>query len=261
MEKLTIREAAEKWVYEFMVPIDTEIVAKMDPDEITLPSVGDSVYLYDSVEGESEGEITEITKDNEGNIYYTIDLGMYKTVTRTRGDFELDYDSILPMWGTMWSFKDACDGSWLESDEGRQAMSDCGFRIYEADNGNLYFGIDGCGYDFYSEHWIPLYKARGLKWHDNVKEHTYQMQEKGYKIRNKHWYDGDKPVEPILYGEGELPEYRRLELYSKLVKYTIDEVKDLIPGPDYKEVAVATLKNIGFENDEIEELINTGYLD
>ena len=26
--------------------------------------------------------------------------------------------------------------------------------------------MDGCGYDFYLEHWVPLYKARGLKWHD-----------------------------------------------------------------------------------------------
>lgn len=24
----------------------------------------------------------------------------------------------------------------------------------------------GAGYSFYTEHWIPLYKARGLKWHD-----------------------------------------------------------------------------------------------
>ena len=28
-----------------------------------------------------------------------------------------------------------------------------------------FFGIDGAGYSFYEEHWIPLYKARGLQWH------------------------------------------------------------------------------------------------
>ena len=28
------------------------------------------------------------------------------------------------------------------------------------------FGIDGAGYDFYEDHWIPLYKERGIQWHD-----------------------------------------------------------------------------------------------
>lgn len=45
-------------------------------------------------------------------------------------------------------------------------MADCGFRIYESDDfGGYIFGIDGAGYDFYDAHWIPLYKARGLRWH------------------------------------------------------------------------------------------------
>ena len=251
MRGQTIREATERWVHEFMAPIDTETVDKLNPDEITLPCVGDYVYLYNSVEGESEGEITEITRDNKGTRYYTIDLGMYKTVTRTRGDFELEFDSILPMWSTMWSFKDICDKSWLESEEGRQAMSECGFRIYEDDSGNLYFGIDGAGYDFYSEHWIPLYKARGLQWHDDIKEHTYQMERKGYEIRNKYWCDGDEPIEPILYGEGELQDERRIELYSEMLKYIIDAAHD----PE------AALNEIGFTEEEITRLKNTGYLE
>ena len=260
MREQTIKEATERWVYEYMVPIDTDIVAHMDPYEITIPCVGDSVYTYNNVDGENEGEIIEIAQDKQGTKYYTIDFGLDKTAVLKRDDFELDHDNILPMWGTMWSFKDICDTGWLETEEGLQAMSECGFRIYATDN-DCYFGIDGCGYDFYEDHWIPLYKARGLRWHDDVAEHEYQMKNKGYVIRNKHWYDGDKPVEPILYGEGELPEYRRLELYHKLIKRLVDEVKDLMQGPDYREVAVGKLKDIGFEYDEIEQLINTGYLD
>lgn len=263
MRKQTIKEATERWVHEYMAPIDTKIVANMDPNEITLPCVGDSVYLYKSVEGQSEGEIIKITRDVEGTRYYTIDLGLSKKITFEEYgcDFQVNRDSFLPMWSTMWSFKDICDTDWLETKEGLQAMSECGFRIYETDNGDYYFGIDGCGYDFYESHWIPLYKARKLQWHDDVAEHEYQMKNKGYVIRNKHWCDGNEHVEPILYGEGELPEERRLELYSKLIKRLVDEIKDLIQGPDYKEVAVATLKNIGFKYDEIEQLINTGYLD
>lgn len=260
MKGLTIKEAAEKWVHEYMAPIDTEIVDTINPYEITRPCVGDSVYTYNSIDGENEGDIVEILQDKRGKTWYKIDFGLDKTAMLTRNEFEVDYDSILPMWGTMWSFKDICDIDWLRSDEGLQAMSECGFRIYETDN-DYCFGIDGCGYDFYESHWIPLYKARGLQWHDDVVEHEYQMKNKGYVIKNKYWYDGDKPVEPILYGEGELPEYRRLELYHQLIKRLVDETKDLIQSPDYKEVAVGKLKDIGFEYDEIEQLINTGYLD
>ena len=50
--------------------------------------------------------------------------------------------------------------------DGIQVMSECGFRIYESDEWGYFFGIDGAGYDFYSEHWIPLYRKRGLQWHD-----------------------------------------------------------------------------------------------
>ena len=72
------------------------------------------------------------------------------------------------MWGTMWSFDDNCDASWLENN--LQAMANCGFRIYESEDYGYIFGIDGAGYSFYDAHWIPLYKARGLKWHDNEEE-------------------------------------------------------------------------------------------
>lgn len=72
----------------------------------------------------------------------------------------------LPMWGTMWSFGDSCDDWWLENGDGIKVMSECGFRIYEHVEWGYFFGIDGAGYDFYSEHWIPLYKKRGLEWHD-----------------------------------------------------------------------------------------------
>ena len=79
------------------------------------------------------------------------------------------YDS-LPMWGTMWSFGDSIDEWWLENKNGLKLMSECGFRIYYSEKYGYFFGIDGAGYDFYEAHWIPLYKARGLKWHENDDE-------------------------------------------------------------------------------------------
>ena len=81
---------------------------------------------------------------------------------------EIELNSFLPMWGTLWNFADGCNNNWLEKQDGIQKMSECGFRIYEHEEWGYFFGIDGAGYDFYENHWIPLYKIRGLKWHDEV---------------------------------------------------------------------------------------------
>jgi len=78
---------------------------------------------------------------------------------------DVERDSFLPMWSTMWSFDDIFDNSWIEDAKNLLAMAKCGFRVYEQEDYGYIFGIDGGGYDFYYTHWIPLYKARGLKWH------------------------------------------------------------------------------------------------
>lgn len=69
----------------------------------------------------------------------------------------------------MWAFRDLTDEDWLEHG-GLQSMADCGFRIYEQEDYEYIFGIGGAGYGFFDEHWIPLYKARGLRWHDDPEE-------------------------------------------------------------------------------------------
>ena len=81
---------------------------------------------------------------------------------------ESEYYEPLPMWGTMWQFDDSCDGFWLEEKGGIKILAECGFRVFESDEFGYFFGIDGAGYDFYEEHWIPLYKARGLRWHETA---------------------------------------------------------------------------------------------
>jgi len=74
-------------------------------------------------------------------------------------------DSFLPMWGTMWSFCDMSDRWWIKDEKNLQAMADCGFRIYQHEDYDYIFGIDGMGYSYHDKHFIPLYKARGLRWH------------------------------------------------------------------------------------------------
>lgn len=164
MKYETINDAAHAWVAEFNA-IPMAIIDKLleqnseELHEITPPSVGDRVFVFDSPADEDTGEIIE---RNES--IYTIKLDDGTTCDLEAGDFEVQHDEFLPMWGTMWAFGDSIDNWWLE-DGGLQIMADCGFRIYEQEDYDYIFGIDGAGYSFYDEHWIPLYKARGLKWH------------------------------------------------------------------------------------------------
>ena len=80
------------------------------------------------------------------------------------GEDEYGYVGV-PMWGTFWMVDDWCDERWI--DENRELVADLGFTICENyENGWILLGIDGAGYDFYEAHWIPLYEARGLKWHE-----------------------------------------------------------------------------------------------
>ena len=171
----TIREAAQAWVKGFdRVP--RGILEKLfqagseDLREITPPSVNDRVYVYWILGRKrdcNDGEIIGLKEDKENNsILYTIRMDNGEKVTIKGEDFEVIRDSAFPMWGALWAFSEQIDNDWVESLGGLQAMADCGFRIYEQEDYQYIFGIDGAGYDFYQDHWLPLYKARGLKWHE-----------------------------------------------------------------------------------------------
>ncbi|TWL68788.1 hypothetical protein CHCC14598_0045 [Bacillus licheniformis] len=63
----------------------------------------------------------------------------------------------------MWTFKDKTDELWAR--ENLDKMEKFGLWVYESKELGLFFGIDVGGYDFYDSHWVPFYKARGLKYH------------------------------------------------------------------------------------------------
>lgn len=169
---MTVREAAEEWV-RGMDAIQQGMIAKLmgvEPDEwreVTVPAPGDRVYVYDET---ASGNVTAVRlpsdDDESDETLYEIELDSGESVFAKFEDFEVEYDDGLPMWGTMWSFNDSADNWWLEEGDGIRLMSECGFRVYVHEEFGYFFGIDGAGYDFYEAHWIPLYKARGLQWHD-----------------------------------------------------------------------------------------------
>ena len=165
---MTISDAAHRWVSE-MSRFPNGMLEKLwrsEPEswlEITPPALYDSVYLF-NLHGDSSSHSGEIVDRDGDDFVIKTDDGF--SVTVSQNDFELQDYGWLPMWGWLWQFDDICDSEWAESEAGLQALADCGFRVYKSDEFGIFFGIDGAGYDFYERHWIPLYKARGLRWHD-----------------------------------------------------------------------------------------------
>ena len=118
---------------------------------------------YDTIRKATEAWVNEFNTIPQGMIKQLMIDHPDEWEEVTVFDEDDEPDSVLPMWGWMWSFGDSCDEEWLEDNIG--TMSKLGFRIYCHDEFGYWFGIDGAGYSFMDEHFIPLYKARGLHWH------------------------------------------------------------------------------------------------
>lgn len=163
--KMTKKEAVQKWVNEFnAIPqnfIQKALGEELYDIELTPLTVGDVVYCEQECCG---CEIQEIKENEEGNKVAI--LSPYSEEIEVDIDelHKEDFGDILPMWGTMWTFGSPFDEIWAK--ENLDKMAECGFRIYEDEDLGIFFGIDGAGYDFYESHWMPLYDAVGLKWHN-----------------------------------------------------------------------------------------------
>lgn len=200
----TVIDAAAEWVSEFDAIQSSMIEAliEIEPDswsELTTPSYGDRVCVLD---GEHDGEYGTIVEDNydgESDLHcIEFDNKELGDAILSEDEFEVERDGFLPMWGWLWSFSDSTDNYWLEELDGIRLMSQCGLRIYEHDEWGYFFGIDGCGYSFMQEHWEPLYRARGLQWHDEEAEYERQMIKNRYKKvelgKDQFWIDEDDNV-------------------------------------------------------------------
>ena len=172
----TKKDAAYAWVQEFNV-IPQSVIEKLNKvdleengegiTEITPPSCGDRVYIFS---GDHYGENGEVQSYNEDDNTYKICLdGTGEEVDAREMILKSSVTTSFRCGERCGRFSDSCDNWWLENH--LQEMADCGFRIYEQEDFGYVFGIDGCGYDFYESHWIPLYEKRGFHWDDEtVKE-------------------------------------------------------------------------------------------
>lgn len=167
---MNIKEAAELWVNRDMTRIPLSVIEKLlevsnycDIVELTPVTKNSRVW---SNEYQESGGVVKITENDDGDLIATVDFDSGEQHNTPVDDLSVNYDDYLPMWGAMWAFDDPCDCDWLSDEDNQRKMAECGFRIYKSEDYGYIFGIDGAGYSFYDEHWIPLYKVRGLKWHD-----------------------------------------------------------------------------------------------
>lgn len=198
----TIRDAAHEWVRE-MNAVPTDMVRDCVREhewkitELTPITKGDNVCFWDGVTVRGQG------LDGYGEVVEVLDEQYKVRDSETDWILLVDKDRVevecrdwLPCWGTMWMTNDSADDYWIENH--LEEMAQCGFRIFEHEDYGYIYGIDGAGYDFYSEHWIPLYKVRGLRWHDPIAEHEDAMIRKGYTKGSlglqEYWFDSDGNV-------------------------------------------------------------------
>lgn len=66
------------------------------------------------------------------------------------------HGGLIPAWGTVWTLANGHD----DREELREALDASGFDLFEVQHPDhpigFFFGIDGGGYSFYGQHWIPL---------------------------------------------------------------------------------------------------------
>lgn len=161
--------AAKRWVGSFnSIPTDMVRISLKNSGfswrEITYPAKGDSVYVYD-MDRENSENYGEIVSYNAINDTYHVHMDDFREVDVSEDDLKVLRDDEFPTWGFMFQFEEVMDKDWLSNQENIRKLSECGFRVYYSDRWGYFFGIDGGGYDFYEKHWLPLYEARGLKWH------------------------------------------------------------------------------------------------
>ena len=73
-----------------------------------------------------------------------------------------------PMWNTWFMPKESLDIEWVNNNQ--EAIAKLGFTIIYISSeyfDEVALGIDGAGYSFYEQHWIPLYELRGFTWHED----------------------------------------------------------------------------------------------
>jgi len=133
-------EACKLWVQRDFSSIPTDLLVKAY-------GVGDEIdVVAPTFEDWWEENKDDYEDEDEGWDSYYNDVGKY------------------PMWGYVFVPDDGCDERWIK--ENAEEIAKLGFTVYYTDELGHYLGVNGAGYNFYEAHWLPLYRLRGFRWHD-----------------------------------------------------------------------------------------------
>lgn len=161
---MTKKKATERMVNIDLNAIPQVLIEKAYFENDNFESFRNVTPLYEDQEVTYNNETyTVFNPDFEGNAILTHD-GIQMVEVDSYEIEEIENRPLLPMWTTMWQTIGVLS-HWVE--ENMHTVASLGFQIYECDDLDGYIlGIDGAGYDFYESHWIPLYEAQGLEWHN-----------------------------------------------------------------------------------------------
>ena len=108
-------------------------------------------------------EVTDEDIQNEG---YEVEDMDQNQIDDARSEIENQQREV--MWGTIFEAKDNTIKDWI-LDDYEKIITEAGFTIIDLSRENegeyetgVFLGVNGMGYDFYDQHWIPLYKIFGV---------------------------------------------------------------------------------------------------
>ena len=108
-------------------------------------------------------EVTDEDIQNEG---YEVEDMDQNQIDDARSEIENQQREV--MWGTIFEAKDNTIKDWI-LDDYEKIITEAGFTIIDLSRENegeyetgVFLGVNGAGYDFYDQHWIPLYKIFGV---------------------------------------------------------------------------------------------------
>ena len=108
-------------------------------------------------------EVTDEDIQNEG---YEVEDMDENQIDDARSEIENQQREV--MWGTLFEAKDNTIKDWI-LDDYEKIITEAGFTIIDLSRENegeyetgVFLGVNGMGYDFYDQHWIPLYKIFGV---------------------------------------------------------------------------------------------------
>lgn len=113
----------------------------------------------------------------QATVWYLVETNDGSVYLATNGTVDFvneDDNSLLPMFGWLYSVPDEIEAEWLR--QNTLEASRIGLHVIESEAYGVFIGINGVGYSFMEAHWIPYYLVRGYKWH-NKEEMTPEEKE------------------------------------------------------------------------------------